>query len=38
MAGQRIKPIHHASARRALADAVEECTHCRPGSMLVALD
>lgn len=34
MSGKRVEPIDQAAARRAPAEGVVACTHCRPDSAL----
>lgn len=38
MAGKRVKPVDAETARRALVEGVEACTHCRPDSELGYLE
>ncbi|GAB1332141.1 DUF6233 domain-containing protein [Streptomyces sennicomposti] len=38
MSGKRVEAIDQAAARRALAEGVTACTHCRPDSALGFVD
>ncbi|MEU1121817.1 MULTISPECIES: DUF6233 domain-containing protein [unclassified Streptomyces] len=37
-AGKRRRPITEEAARRALADGIRACTHCRPDTVLGVLE